>query len=245
MRVVAADVEERRLHNEVAKLREEGAPVVGVVADVSEPKQVDGIADETLVHFGRVDLVCNNAGVSAGGALWEVDSPTWAWVLSVNLGGVVNGIRTFVPILREQGVGHIVNTGSFAGLVTGPNIGVYSASKHAVVAVSECLYKDLRADESPVGVSVVCPAYVHTQLLTAERNRPGGPRVTAKPANVSAAIRATSTLGLQPADVAAAVVDAVQQGRFWVLTHPDRSWAITRRAEQIVAGEDPDAGYPT
>ena len=166
MRIVLADVEEPRLDEAAATVGELGVDVLGVVTDVSDVTAVERLRDEALARFGAVHVVCNNAGV-AGGAERLTD---WEWVMSVNFWGVVHGVRTFLPLLTEQGEGHIVNTASMAGLM--PGYSPYSASKWAVVGITEGLFHQLRAEGSAVGVSCLCPGWVKTAIVDSERNRP-------------------------------------------------------------------------
>lgn len=243
MSVAVADVEAEPLAAAAVDLPADR--ILTVRTDVADADAVADLAERVLARFGAVHLVCNNAGVAASGPSWELDADTWRWVLGVNLEGVVNGIRAFVPHLRARDEGHVVNTASIAGLVNGPFMAPYSASKAAVVATSEVLWKELRAEGSRVGVSVVCPAGVRTNFATSSRNRPGAPPAPAVSRTADAAVRATASQQLAPEVVADAIVDAVRTDRFWVLTHPGRSDAITRRAAQIVAGLDPDPDYPT
>ncbi len=171
MRLVLADVEEAVLADTVAAFASSGATAIGVPADVSVATDVDAVRDRALEAFGAVHVVCNNAGVGGGGI---VDAPLelWEWVLGVNLFGVVHGVHTFLPLLLEQDEGHIVNTASLAGLGGVGGLGVYCTSKFAVVGLSESLHYDLVARRSAVGVSVLCPGFVQTQIGESARNAP-------------------------------------------------------------------------
>ena len=173
MRVVIGDIEEGPLAAAVAELSDAGVEVEGVVTDVSDAAQVQALADAAVARFGGVHVVCLNAGVGSGGLSWETTTDTWEWVLGVNLWGVINGIRSFVPLLMQQDAGHIVNTASVAGLVAGPFMGPYNASKHAVVALSETLLHELAMSAGHVHVSVLCPGWVNTRIGESGRNRPG------------------------------------------------------------------------
>jgi NAD(P)-dependent dehydrogenase (short-subunit alcohol dehydrogenase family) len=181
-----------------------------------------------------VHLVCNNAGVALTGAVWENTELDWEWILGVNLRGVVNGVRAFVPRLLAQDDGHVVNTASVAGLISPPGMGAYCVTKHAVVALSEALHHDLRERGSAVGVSVLCPAYVPTGIADSERNRPrelGSSRKTPKDVMLRKAVAA----GKQSAeDVARAVVAAVKEERFYILTHPAIKGAIRARMDDLL-----------
>jgi NAD(P)-dependent dehydrogenase (short-subunit alcohol dehydrogenase family) len=173
MKVVLADVDVDALATTVAALKATGAPVLAVVTDVSKAQDVDALAQRTLAAFGAVHLLCNNAGVWAGISAWDSSLADWEWVLGVNLWGVIHGIHTFVPLMLAQGTpGHIVNTASMAGLLTGRGPAVYRVSKHAVVALSEMLYHQLAHRGANVKVSVLCPGGVDTQIIDAARNRP-------------------------------------------------------------------------
>ena len=177
MTVVAADVDTAALDKLVADSGF-GSPVRAVPTDVSEPSSVDALADLVYREFGEVGILCNNAGVGPMGTIWEVGVAEWEWVLGVNLWGVINGIRSFVPRMLESGrEGHVVNTASMAGLIAGREmtpwrLGAYAASKHAVVAISHTLYAELRTAGAPIGVSLLCPAAVNTRIWDTERLRP-------------------------------------------------------------------------
>jgi NAD(P)-dependent dehydrogenase (short-subunit alcohol dehydrogenase family) len=243
MRVVMADIEEPALAEAAEVLIGRGGEVLPVPTDVSRPEQVDALRDRALETFGAVHVLCNNAGVAGlGRPLWDLTPGEWAWVLGVNLWGVINGIRSFLPALREQDAAHVVNTASVAGLVAGI-LGSYSVTKHGVVALSEALYFQLLQHGAGVGVSVLCPGWVKTRIVDSDRNRPAelGPPAELEP--TQAAVREVGRQrvesGIEPAEVAAHVVDAIRSGRFYVLTHPEMNDAIRRRAEEVLAGGPP------
>lgn len=243
MRVVMADVEEPALAEAADLLAGRGARVLPVATDVSKPDQVDALRDRALEAFGAVHVLCNNAGVSGGGRpLWELSQEVWEWVLGVNLWGVINGIRAFVPALLEQDAGHVVNTASGAGLIAGV-LGPYSVTKHAVVALSESLHFQLTQREARVGVSVLCPGWVRTRIHESDRNRP--PEVGEEPvpepeqAAARAFVRQLVEAGMDPAQVAGHVVDGIRAGRFYLLTHPELNESIRRRFDAVLAGEAP------
>jgi NAD(P)-dependent dehydrogenase (short-subunit alcohol dehydrogenase family) len=243
MKLVLADVEEEALARSERSLRSSGAEVVSVPTDVSDPDQVEHLAIAALSAFGAVHVVCNNAGVSVGSRapLWEASRADWEWVVGVNMWGVINGVRTFVPILLEQDRGHVVNTASIAGLIPA-TLGIYSVTKHAVVAVSEALQLQLAARGAAVGVSVLCPGWVHTRIADAERNRPERYQQQT-PAEVDAAQAAARQAliagGAPPSTVAASVLDAIRQERFYVLPHPEWLPLVRQRAEDIEHGRPP------
>lgn len=239
-KVVLADIETDALAAAAASLPD-GTEVLTVECDVSDPARVDALRDATVDRFGAVHLVCNNAGVSAGGPVWTHTPEDWDWVLGVNLYGVVNGIRSFVPLLIEQGEGHVVNTASMAGLTSPPFMSIYNVSKHAVVTLSETLFADLAlTGATGVGVSVLCPGWVRTRIHEADRNRPGiSTRDLEDNAGFRGIVAGLIDSGLEPDDVAAQVLAAVRERRFYVLTHPDWNGQITDRVERIVGGQDP------
>lgn len=175
LHLVLADVEPGPLGEAVAQIEATGASAIGIPTDVRLAAEVDALAAATLEHFGRVDVVVNNAGVTPlPSPIWDCEENDWEWVLSVNLWGVIHGVRAFVPHLIAQNSGHIVNTASMAGLSAGPGLGPYMASKHAVVALSEGLSADLAVAGVDVRVTIVCPGQMATNIYTAERNRPTG-----------------------------------------------------------------------
>jgi NAD(P)-dependent dehydrogenase (short-subunit alcohol dehydrogenase family) len=174
MKLVLADVQEKPLAEARDAIARGGAEVIAVPTDVSKWEQVDALAKRAFEAYGAAHVVCNNAGVGTGGVTWEMSPADWEWVFGVNQWSVVHGIRAFVPRMIAQGEGHIVNTASIAGLLSAPGMGAYCATKHAVVAISECLHLDLAVtgNGSKVHVSVVCPAWVKTSIADSERNRP-------------------------------------------------------------------------
>ena len=246
MKVVLADVEAAALGDAERELKTAGATVLSVPTDASNAESVDALARKTLDAFGAVHVVCNNAGVgSPGGPLWERTLADWQWVLGVNLWGVIHGVRTFVPILLRQREGHIVNTASMAGLLSTPFLGIYNATKHAVVAISETLYGELAAIGSPVKVSVLCPGFVQTRILESARNRPldlANARAADPPAadQVESAIRQALANGLPPAEVADRVVAAIRDEQFYILTHPEYKPLLQAYAEGLVAERNPE-----
>ena len=246
-KVVMADIEVDALEAASVGLGSD-AEVLTMVCDVSDPVQVEALRDAAVARFGTVHVVVNNAGVSSAGPVWTQSLEDWQWVLGVNLYGVVNGIRTFAPLLIEQGEGHIVNTASMAGLTLPPFMSTYNVSKHAVVTLSETLFADLAlAGASGVGVSVLCPGWVRTRIHEAARNRPGSPApdVDGPTAGFGDFVGALIADGLDPDDVADQVIDAILTRRFYILTHPDWMPMITGRVDRIVEGRDPAvAGLP-
>jgi len=242
MRVVLADVEADALERAARELGAAGVETIAVRTDVASAEQVEALAQRATDAFGALHLVCNNAGVFAGGNAWEVSLADWAWTLGVNLWGVIHGVRSFVPRLLAHGEeAHLVNTASMAGLMTNPFSGPYTVSKHAVVALSEVLYHELTLSGSKVGVSLLCPEAVATRIGESERNRPGDSSTTATPTEkmVRGALQQAIAKGLAPEQLADRVVRAVRERRFYVLS--DDSWrrAVEQRCEDVRLARNP------
>jgi NAD(P)-dependent dehydrogenase (short-subunit alcohol dehydrogenase family) len=240
--VVLADIEEQPLEEAVAELEEQGAKALGVPTDVSEMEQVQALADATLDRFGRVDVICNNAGVAAMGPfMWDTPDTDWRWVLSVNLGGVINGVRAFVPHLVAQNSGHVVNTASMAAISVTSRHTPYIASKYAVAGVSVALRRELDQVAPNVGVTIVYPGTTNTNIANADRNRPASlpPRpfefTDAVMADILEWADAISEPPLDPPDAAAIVVRAVERGQLHVSPNGDitgtRAWIDPLLAE--------------
>jgi len=241
MRIVLGDIEEGPLKQAVDDLTGTGAEAIGVVTDVSDRAAVEALRDRALDRFGAVHLVHNNAGIGLGGPIWEVTEEDWRWILGVNLWGVIHGVATFTPLLIEQGEGHMVNTASIAGLIVAPFLGPYNATKQAVVAISETLFKDLQAVGAPVGVSVLCPGFVQTRIAESDRNRPdwAPDRNSTGAAEVQGVVQNLVDDGIAPSAVADRVIDAVRSNTFYILTHPELDSALTTRFDDIVQGRAP------
>ena len=243
MDVAVADVDAHALHDVGRAIREKGRRVFAMRVDVSKDAEVEAWRDQTIAELGGVHVVCNNAGVSPLGAVWENTVADWEWILGVNLWGVIHGVRAFSPVLIAQSEGHIVNTASVAGLISPPGSGAYNVTKHAVVALSESLHHDLRERKSAVGVSVLCPAYVPTGIVDSERSRPKDLPAAPKSKETiarEAMLRKAVTSGKISADqVAQAVVAAVKEERFYILTHARIKGAIQARMEDILQERAP------
>ena len=241
MHAALADVDEPGLKSTLDEVQSRGVRAFAMRVDVSRYQEVESFCSKATAQFGATHVVCNNAGVSPLGAVWENTLADWQWILGVNLWGVIHGVRAFVPRLLAQGEGHVVNTASVAGLISPPGMGAYNVTKHAVVALSESLYHDLRLRGSPVGVSVLCPAYVPTGIADSERNRPRELLNPGKnPSKEQALLRKAVASGKLSADaVARAVVAAVKEERFYVLTHPRIKGAIRARMEDILEDRAP------
>jgi NAD(P)-dependent dehydrogenase (short-subunit alcohol dehydrogenase family) len=236
MHAALADVDEPGLNDTLNEVQSRGVRAFAMRVDVSRYQEVESFCSKAIAQFGATHVVCNNAGVSPLGAVWENTLADWQWILGVNLWGVIHGVRAFVPRLLAQGEGHVVNTASVAGLISPPGMGAYNVTKHAVVALSESLYHDLRSRGAPVGVSVLCPAYVPTGIADSERNRPRELlNPGKKPSKEEALLKKAVASGkLSADDVARAVVAAVKEERFYVLTHPRIKGAIRARMEDLL-----------
>jgi NAD(P)-dependent dehydrogenase (short-subunit alcohol dehydrogenase family) len=245
MKVVLADIEEGPLAQVEASLRASGAQVLAVKTDVSKADSVQALANQAVQAFGGVHLVFNNAGVAdTAGLIWERPLKDWEWVMGVNYYGVLHGVRTFTPLLLAQNEEtHIVNTASIAGLIFSV-LGIYSVTKHAIVSLSEALYLDLQKVHARVGVSVVCPFWVKTNILTSVRNRPAELQVENRPPTPEelAGLQVVGKLiaeGGSPDFIADCVFEAIQTGQFYVVPTPETKGAISMRANAILNG-----GFP-
>lgn len=243
LQVVAADVDPDALDDAVVRLARHGTDVLGVPTDVSKEADVQALAQSTLERFGGVHVVCNNAGVGGLSDPWFGPTATWEWVLGVNLWGVIHGIRAFLPHLALAGRGHMVNTASIAGLLPGFTP-PYDASKHAVVAITEDLFNDMRSAGVPVGVSVLCPGWVRTGIMDSERNWPSHlgeqPEESPGQAAVKHHFRRAIDEATTPAAVADLVANAITEDRFWVFPHADWVELAARRWDGIAEGLDPE-----
>ncbi len=248
-RVVIGDIEAGALERAVSELEATGAEVEGVVTDVTDPAQMQALADAAVARFGGVHVFCNNAGVGGGGVSWEMPLSTWEWVIGVDLWGVIHGLRSFVPLLMQQSEGHIVNTASVAGLVAAPFMGPYNASKHAVVAISETLHHELAMMAPHVKVSVLCPGWVNTKIHESARNRPEHLQEGAVgDTGAESMLKGMIETGMPPDDVASKVLEAMRDDRFWILTHDDEGdfWVegVNRRMRSLEARTNPHLGLP-
>jgi NAD(P)-dependent dehydrogenase (short-subunit alcohol dehydrogenase family) len=240
--VVVADLDGPEAEAVAAGIRAAGGEAEAMVVNVADAAAVDRLAAATLERFGRVDVLCNNAGVSTFNLMRDQTLDDWRWVFDVNLWGVVHGLASFVPIMRSQGTpGHIVNTASVAGLLSGVAfIGPYSATKVAVVSISETLVQELAIDQTAIGVSVLCPSSVDTRVMESERGRPaelGAEHRTELAESVRLSIRDSFTgpTGLTPAEVAARVLAAIRAGQFWIITHSGERPAVEARVAGMLA----------
>lgn len=247
MKVVLADIEQDALDIAVGELRQQEYDVLGVQADVSSIEAIERLARETLDAYGKVHIVCNNAGVlHAPTTVWEASDHDWRWMMNVNVWSIIHGIRTFIPIMLDQDEeAYMVNTASIAGLGMGRHI--YSVTKHAVVSITEALYNDLqqRATQQPsaakIGVSVLCPTFVQTRIIEGERNRPqemwndGPPPVGAGWDSLAARLRTGTT----PEEMANEVLRGIQNEQFYIIPDDWSSQGFETWAENLVARRNP------
>lgn len=244
MKLVLADIDEVALRGVEVHLAEGGTEVLSVLCDTSLEAEVQALADAALARFGAAHVLCNNAGVIGKGDAWRSPMSVWEWVVGINLYGVIHGIRAFLPIMEDQGEGHIVNTASMAGLVAVPGAAPYNVTKTGVVALSEGLYLELKATGSPVRVSALCPGFVRTNLARGQRwqDRLGadpGAAQTPMAQLMDAALTQGIDEGIDTTVVADAVVDAIRAEQFWILTHTDLRQLPVERMERAARQENP------
>ena len=255
LNVVMADVMMEALGEAVAQVQALGAQVLSLRCDVRHAADIEAMGAATQARFGAPHLVFNNAGVGAGGLIWEHTARDWDWVMGVNVMGVAHGVRVFTPMMlaaekADPGYsGHIVNTASMAGLVNMPNMGVYNVSKHAVVSLSETLYQDLRLVSDRVHAHVLCPYFVPTGIAHSERARPQDAQEEGRKATTSQRVaqglieKAVAGGRVTAADVAQFVFDALEADRFYIYSHPKALAPVMTRADDILAGTNPTDPY--
>ena len=244
MQIVLADIEQDALASAQAELVGAGADVLAMRTDVSKPASIEDLAKRTLERFGAVHLLFNNAGVGRGTGVSVSTLADWEWVLGANLWSVIHGVRVFVPLMQAQdSEAHIVNTASIAGLITG-GLGIYTVSKHAVVALSETLYGELAEQKSKIGVSVLCPGWTRTRILDSERNRPPKCKIRRNRPLLPKVPNAPRSTPVDrgwplPEHVADLTFEAIRGNKFYILTHPDMKPAIRRRMDNILEERNP------
>ncbi|MEC9088668.1 MAG: SDR family NAD(P)-dependent oxidoreductase [Actinomycetota bacterium] len=225
MKVVLADIEDDVLKQVTTELNEAGHDVIGVRTDVSKLEEVQALAERTLQKFGAVHVLCNNAGVGVGAPVGNTSIADWKWTLDIDLWGPIYGVETFLPLIEEQGEGHINSTASMAGLYAGASLGAYNVAKHGVVALMASLERDLRWRDSKVRASVLCPGPINTNIVDSERNR--DPDDAARHTDSEQGqkfwdfLTRTLATGMDPAEVGPMVLDAIVNEKFWILTHPE------------------------
>lgn len=245
-RLVLADINADDLAAAEAGLRDAGADCTSCVTDVAWSGSMDALAAHAKDHYGNIHLLFNNAGVAVSGPVWESSEADWKWLIGVNLMGIVNGIRSFVPGMIAHGeLGHIVNTGSVAGLITPPGFSAYTVTKHAAVALSEVLYQDLRGRTTQIGVSVLCPAYFPTRIADSGRNRPASlcdpaAKAGAPENETEAQVRHAVEHGkLSADDIARITLDGILAGKFYILPHANIKPSIEKRMQDILLDRPP------
>ncbi len=250
MKAVLADIDADRLNVTLKSFTDSGANVIGIPTDVSDPEQVEELARQAHNTFGKVHVLCNNAGVAYGArSSWEEPLEAWRWVLGVNLMGVINGIHTFMPIMLEQeDEAHIVNTASAAGIVMNAWNVSYGVSKHAVVALSESMHLELKNRASKVKVSVLCPGPVNTDIMhSSERLRPDSvpppPGLTKEEELFRKAYGLWIERGMDPKEIGRQVVEAIREERFYILPH-DFSNNVEARLKNILGSKNPEPMLP-
>jgi len=244
MKIVIADIDEVAMRAVEVQLAEGGTEVLTQVCDTSLEAEVQALADAAVSRFGGAHVLCNNAGVIGKGDAWRSPIAVWDWVIGINLYGVIHGVRAFLPIMEDQGEGHIVNTASMAGLVALPGAAPYNVTKTGVVALSEGLYLELKATGSPVRVSALCPGFVKTNLAKGQKwterlgSEPGAAQ-TPMAQMMDAVLAQGVEEGIEATDVADQVVDAIRTERFWILTHPEMRQAPVERMQRAAEQANP------
>jgi len=249
MNLVLVDVQQDALDKAQAEMEAAGVQVLARKVDVASAAQMEQLAQDVQARFGAPHFVFNNAGVGAGGLVWENSVADWEWVLGVDLWGVIHGVRLFTPMMLEAAAkdpawrGHITNTASMAGLLTPPNMGIYNAAKAAVVSLTETMYQDLRLVTDQIGASLLCPYFVPTGISSSQRNRPGE-LAAAKPTKSqligqAQSDKAVSSGKVTATEVAQKVFDAIEADQFYVYSHPKALGNVQHRMEGIVAGTNP------
>jgi NAD(P)-dependent dehydrogenase (short-subunit alcohol dehydrogenase family) len=244
MKIVIADIDEVAMRAVEVQLAEGGTEVLTQVCDTSLEAEVQALADAAMSRFGGAHVLCNNAGVIGKGDAWRSPIAVWDWVIGINLYGVIHGVRAFLPIMEDQGEGHIVNTASMAGLVALPGAAPYNVTKTGVVALSEGLYLELKATGSPVRVSALCPGFVKTNLAKGQKwterlgSEPGAAQ-TPMAQMMDAVLAQGVEEGIEATDVADQVVDAIRTERFWILTHPEMRQAPVERMQRAAEQANP------
>jgi len=247
MKVVLAGINAENLKQTQLALEADGATVTSVQTDVSKLGDIEALAERTLSTFGAVHLLVNNAGVAAGSNIWESTWADWEWVIGVNLWGVIHGLKVFVPVMLAQDTeGHIVNNASIAGILSYHPSAAYQVTKHGVVALSEQLHHSLVQQNAKIKASVLCPGWVHTQIMNSERNRPA--ELQNEPRNKPLSPQQESVIremyqalqaGILPQQVAEHTFRAIRAEQFYILTHPEYNPMVQKRMEDILQQRNP------
>ena len=249
MNLVLVDVQQDALDKARVEVEAAGAQVLARKVDVADAAQMEQLATDVKARFGAPHFVFNNAGVGAGGLVWENTVADWEWVLGVDVWGVIHGVRLFTPMMLEAAAkdpsyrGHITNTASMAGLLTPPNMGIYNAAKAAVVSLTETLYQDLTLVTDQIGASLLCPYFVPTGITSSERNRPNAPKsdelTPSQLIGQAMSNKAVSSGKVTAVEVANKVFDAITANQFYVFSHPKALGNVRSRMENIVSMTNP------
>jgi NAD(P)-dependent dehydrogenase (short-subunit alcohol dehydrogenase family) len=239
MKLMIADLDQAMLDATVDELAQRGVEVAGRICDVSQLDQVEGLAAAALNRFGAVHVLCNNAGIGIPTPTHNIRLEDWKWIIDVDLWGPIYGVKTFLPIMEDQGEGHINTTASLAGLIGGGFMGAYNVAKHGAVALMETLERDLRGRKSPVHASVLCPGPINTDIsrhsVTYRPSRATPRSNSAAEGKAGANVQALLDKGMDPDEVGRLVLDGIQRDTFWLLTHPPFSKVLTRQLEAMIA----------
>lgn len=238
MKIMIADLDEDMMAATVAELSARGIEVASQSCDVSKLEQVEALAAATLDRFGAVHVLCNNAGVGIPTPTNNIRLEDWRWMIDVDLWGPIYGVKTFLPIMEEQGIGHINTTASLAGLIGGGFMGAYNVAKHGAVALMTTLERDLRGRKSPVRASVLCPGPINTDISRHSvdyRPSKAKPKTnSAAEGKAGASVQALLDKGLHPDEVGKLVLDGIQRDTFWLMTHPNFSKVLTRQLDALI-----------
>lgn len=238
MKVVLGDIQQDALDTAVSSLQSAGHDVIGVTTDVSRVEQVQNLADQAIAAYGKVNVVHNNAGVVRAGTLGELTLEDWQWVLGVDLWSVIYGVKIFLPLIKQAGQGHIVNTSSSAGLQASANIAPYNVAKFGVVGLTETLRLELDEGDLPIGASVLCPGAVQTRICESDRNRQATGLAAGNASETDQAFKNIAgpivEAGIAPIDVAAMIITAIRENDFWILTHPEWKIVMQERAAGMI-----------
>jgi NAD(P)-dependent dehydrogenase (short-subunit alcohol dehydrogenase family) len=239
MKLMLADLDEAMLAATVTELEERGVEVASQSCDVSQLDQVEALAAATVDRFGAVHVLCNNAGVGIPTPTHNIRLDDWRWIIDVDLWGPIYGVKTFLPIMEEQGEGHINTTSSLAGLIAGGFMGAYNVAKHGAVALMTTLERDLRGRKSPVRASLLCPGPINTDISRhSVTYRPSKAKPKANSdaeGRAGASVQAILDKGMDPDDVGHLVLDGIQRDTFWIFTHPSMSKVLTRQLDALMA----------
>jgi NAD(P)-dependent dehydrogenase (short-subunit alcohol dehydrogenase family) len=254
MKLALLDIQGDALAQSVDELHQMGAVALGITADVSDAAAMQTVVEQIEAHYGAIHVVFNNAGVTSSGPVWESTEKDWDWLLGINLKGVVNGVRSFTPKMLAAAAsdkayeGCVVNTASLAGILAGPGMGIYSVSKHAVVALSECLHYDLQLVSPQVRAAVLCPSYVPTAIGNSDRNRPTHlvnekPPTKAQMASLAAAQQAVAQGNITATEVAEITFKSIEQGCFYIFPSPEGLALFKLRSDNILNQVTPESPY--